>query len=131
MHIWKEKYLNFKLLQESGIYHFSFTGLFQALNGHGVHANIIKLLPDNRNGLRKTNINLGHTTLDVDEVSTILNLGSDDNIIATITVVAMDRLEKGDGIQVEMVLQENHGQSQIYSDTNQPSVHFIGQKISD
>ena len=88
-------------------------------------------MPDNRNGLRKTNINLGHTTLDVDEVSTILNLGSDDNIIATITVVAMDRLEIGDGIQVEMVLQENHGQSQIYSNTNQPSVHFTGQKISD
>ena len=81
--------------------------------------------------MRKSNINLGHTTLDVDEVSSILNIGSDDNIIATITIVAMDHLEIGDGIQVEMILQENHGQSQIYSNSNQPSVHFIGQKISD
>ena len=45
---------------------------------------------------------LGQSTVNTNEVSAIFNIGAHDNLIATTTVITMDRLESGDEIFVAM-----------------------------
>ena len=53
---------NFDFFQIPGIYHFSFTGLFHALNGHGINAHIIR---ERRNNVQ----HLGSSKTDTNENS--------------------------------------------------------------
>ena len=73
---------------------------------------------------------LGQSTVNTNEVSAIFNIGAHDNLIATTTVITMDRLEIGDEIFVAMRSKEDGG-SHISSSVNEPSIHFVGHKIAD
>ena len=61
----------------------------------------------------------------------IFNLGKDDDLHTTSTVIIMERLQEGDKIYIKMDLDANHGDSKIHSQEKMPSIHFVGQKISD
>ena len=43
----------------------------------------------------------------------------------------MERLQVGDRIYIKMDLDADHGDSKIHSQEKMPSIHFVGQKISD
>ena len=43
----------------------------------------------------------------------------------------MEKLQVGDRIYIKMDLDANHGDSKIHSQEKMPSIHFVGQKISD
>ena len=43
----------------------------------------------------------------------------------------MEKLQIGDRIYIRMDLDANHGDSKIHSEEKMPSIHFVGQKISD
>ena len=58
-------------------------------------------------------------------------LGKDDDLHTTSTVIIMERLQVGDRIYIKMDLDANHGDSKIHSQEKMPSIHFVGQKISD
>ena len=73
---------------------------------------------------------LGRSTVNTNEVSALFNIGAHDNLIATATVITMDRLEIGDEIFVKMN-QEKDGSSHMYSSLNEPAIHFVGHKISN
>ena len=60
-----------------------------------------------------------------------LNLGKDDDLHTTSTVIIMERLQVGDRIYIKMDLDADHGDSKIHSQEKMPSIHFVGQKISD
>ena len=95
----------------------SFTGLFHAENGHGVHADIVRIT------LTGETEYLGRSSADSNEVSTFFATDPDDDVVSTSTVIAMSRLEIQDVIYVTTWIT---GKSQIV-----PSIHFIGQKVSD
>ena len=61
----------------------------------------------------------------------ICNLGKDDDLHTTSTVIIMERLQVGDRIYIKMDLDADHGDSKIHSQEKMPSIHFVGQKISD
>jgi len=105
-----------------GVYHFSFTGLFHALNGHGINADIIR-----EQGNKVWH--LGTSKTDTNENS--WPLGKDDDLYSTSNVIIMEKLEIGDKIYVAMYLDANHGDSIIHSQKIKPSIHFVGQRISD
>ena len=64
-------------------------------------------------------------------IYSICNLGKDDDLHTTSTVIIMERLQLGDRIYIRMDLDANHGDSKIHSQEKMPSIHFVGQKISD
>ena len=64
-------------------------------------------------------------------IYSIFNLGKDDDLYTTSTVIIMERLQVGDRIYIKMDLDANHGDSKIHSQEKMPSIHFVGQKISD
>lgn len=109
-------------VKEPGIYHFSFTGLFHALNGHGLNADIIK-----RTGRSETN--LGRSRADTNEIATFFTKGTDDDIYTTTTVITMHKLNVNDEIFIRMEIDGNHGNSHLFSD-RKPTIHFVGQMIS-
>ena len=109
-------------VKEPGIYHFSFTGLFHSLNGHGLNADIIK-----RTG--KSETHLGRSRTDMNEIATFLTRGTDDDIYTTTTVITMDKLNINDEIFIRMEIDGDHGDSHLFSD-RKPTIHFVGQMIS-
>ena len=129
-------------LQVPGIYHISFTGLFHALQGHGLNADIIL----NRNGKETP---LGRSSADTNEKATfltegnttnnliiffasckmyIVKAGRDDDIYVTSTIIVMERLRPRDQIFVQVEFESGHGQSKLHS-TDNKEVFFVGQKI--
>merc|ERR1719270_3342569 len=104
-----------------GVYHFSFTGLFHALNGHGINAHIIW---ERGNSVR----HLGSSKADTNENGWP---GKDDDLVSTSTVIIMERLQVGDRIYIKMDLDADHGESILHSEAIKPSIHFVGQKIAD
>ena len=65
-------------------------------------------------------------------VTLIFNIsGKDDDLYSTSTVIIMERLQVGDKIYVTMDLDADHGDSIIHSQEVKPSIHFVGQRISD
>ena len=55
--------------QVPGVYHLSFTGLFHAENGHGVHADIVRITSTGKTEY------LGRSSADSNEVSTFFSTG--------------------------------------------------------
>ena len=110
--------------QAPGVYHLSFTGLFSAENGHGIHADIVRIT------LTGETEYLGRSSADSNEVSTFFSTDPDDDVVSTSTVIAMSRLEVQDVIYVTTSMEKNHGESKIISIVYK-NIHFIGQKISD
>ena len=72
--------------------------------------------------------NIGRSAIDTKENAAFFNIGADDNLITTATVITMDRFDIGDEIFVQMA---KDGESYLSSDPNQPAIHFVGYKISD
>ena len=62
-------------------------------------------------------------------IYSICNLGKDDDLHTTSTVIIMERLQVGDRIYIKMDLDADHGDSKIHSQEKMPSIHFVGQKI--
>ena len=59
-------------------------------------------------------------------------LGKDDDLHSTSTVIIMERLQVGDRIYTQMDLDEGgDGASVLHSQKVNPSIHFVGQRISD
>ena len=59
-------------------------------------------------------------------------LGKDDDLHSTSTVIIMERLQVGDRIYTKMDLDKGGvGASVLHSQKVNPSIHFVGQKISD
>ena len=59
-------------------------------------------------------------------------LGKDDDLHSTSTVIIMERLQVGDRIYTKMDLDEGgDGASVLHSQKVNPSIHFVGQRISD
>lgn len=58
--------------------------------------------------------------------------GTDDDLKTTTTVITMHRLAKGDQIYTKIDHEsDDHGKSMLFSTNARPSIHFVGQKISD
>ena len=64
-------------------------------------------------------------------IFSIFNLGKDDDLYTTSTVIIMKRLQVGDRIYIKMDIDGDHGDSKIHSQERTPSIQFVGQKISD
>ena len=59
-------------------------------------------------------------------------LGKDDDLHSTSTVIIMERLQVGDRIYTKMDLDEGgEGASLLHSQKVNPSIHFVGQRISN
>ncbi|XP_040571430.1 uncharacterized protein [Lepeophtheirus salmonis] len=109
-------------VQIPGVYKISFTGLFKAVNGHAVNADIIKKTFGGRFEF------LGRSSADTNEIGTIFG-ANDDTILTTSTLTIMTPLNLEDEVYVTMSIETNHGYSSIYSSAN-PAIHFIGEWVS-
>ena len=57
--------------------------------------------------------------------------GTDDDLIATLTIILLHQLEKGDQIFVTVQKEKDHGESKLVSNSQSAGIHFSGLKISN
>ncbi|TRY74944.1 hypothetical protein TCAL_01261 [Tigriopus californicus] len=110
-------------VKKQGVYRLSFTGLFNAQNGHRVTADIMRR---NRNNVLDF---LGRSAAETNEAGAVFG-GVDDDIMVTGTVTVLEFLEPGDTVYIQVLIENDHKASRIHS-TNNKAVHFTGQRISD